>query len=142
MYGRKFYIWRSYIQEYCWHCALCERQADMKISPLYIKALHWLPVNYRIDFKITLLTYKALHDLALWHTGNILQIYHPRRTLKSAGSNLLLISRVRVTMFGRRSFHYGAPTLWNQLPGKLKLQHSISTFIAILKNNFFGIASS
>ena len=27
-----------------------------------LHSLHWLPVNYRVQFKICLLTYKALHE--------------------------------------------------------------------------------
>ena len=27
-----------------------------------LRSLHWLPVNYRVHFKICLLTYKALHE--------------------------------------------------------------------------------
>ena len=33
------------------------------ITPL-LRALHWLPVAYRIVFKILLLTFKAIHQLA------------------------------------------------------------------------------
>ena len=31
------------------------------ISPV-LSSLHWLPVKFRIEFKIILLTYKALND--------------------------------------------------------------------------------
>ena len=33
------------------------------ITP-WLRALHWLPVAYRIVFKILLLTFKAIHKLA------------------------------------------------------------------------------
>ena len=33
------------------------------ITPL-LKSLHWLPVKYRIVFKIILITFEAIHDLA------------------------------------------------------------------------------
>ncbi len=33
------------------------------ITPI-LKSLHWLPVRFRVDFKIIMLTYKALHGLA------------------------------------------------------------------------------
>ena len=29
--------------------------------------LHWLPVSFRFNFKILLLTFKAIHELALYH---------------------------------------------------------------------------
>ena len=33
------------------------------ITPV-LASLHWLPVKARVDFKVLLLTYKALHELA------------------------------------------------------------------------------
>ena len=33
------------------------------ITPV-LRKLHWLPVKYRINFKILLLTFKALHGIA------------------------------------------------------------------------------
>ncbi len=35
------------------------------ISPV-LSTLHWLPIKHRIDFKILLMTYKALNGLAQW----------------------------------------------------------------------------
>ena len=35
------------------------------VTPL-LKSLHWLPVKYRIIFKVLLITFKAIHGLALW----------------------------------------------------------------------------
>ncbi len=32
---------------------------------LVLSTLHWLPIKHRIDFKIFLITYKALNGLAL-----------------------------------------------------------------------------
>ena len=37
------------------------------ISPVLVR-LHWLPVSYRIRFKVLLLTYKALNDLSPEYT--------------------------------------------------------------------------
>ena len=48
---------------------------------LKLVSLHWLPVKYRIDFKICLFTFKALHGLALSYLTNLL-------TTKTNGSSL------------------------------------------------------
>ena len=105
------------------------------ISPA-IKALHWLPKRYRIDFRIITLTYNALNELVPSYIRKILQIYHSARTLRSTGSNLLLTARVRFKTFGRRSYHYAAPALRNQLSTKLRNCHSISSFKSILSYQF------
>ncbi len=35
-------------------------QENMIILPPILQSLHWLPIKYRISYKILLLTYKAL----------------------------------------------------------------------------------
>src|SRR4029434_3953593 len=44
-------------------CKLTRTKRYEHISPV-LASLHWLPVKSRIDFKVLLLTYKALNDLA------------------------------------------------------------------------------
>ena len=51
------------------------------ITPL-LRALHWLPVAYRIVFKILLLTFKAIHKLAPTYISELV-------SLKDTGSTIL-----------------------------------------------------
>ena len=62
-------------------------------SPLLTSysALHWLPVAFRIDFKVVLLTYKALNGLGPNCITNSLINYLPSRTLRSSAAGLLEI---------------------------------------------------
>ncbi|TWW64251.1 hypothetical protein D4764_03G0012590 [Takifugu flavidus] len=53
------------------------------ITPV-LASLHWLPVKFRIIFKILLLTYKVLRGLA----------HHPNRPLHSQNAGLLVVPRV------------------------------------------------
>uniref|UniRef100_A0AAR2KJT6 Reverse transcriptase domain-containing protein n=1 Tax=Pygocentrus nattereri TaxID=42514 RepID=A0AAR2KJT6_PYGNA len=55
------------------------------ISPV-LSALHWLPVKFRIDYKILLLTYKALNGLAPQYLSELLSYYEPSRLLRSQGA--------------------------------------------------------
>ncbi|KAF7648422.1 hypothetical protein LDENG_00157170, partial [Lucifuga dentata] len=48
------------------------------ISPI-LKSLRWLPVSFRIDFKILLLVFKALHGLAPRYVSEMLSVYEPVR---------------------------------------------------------------
>ncbi len=50
------------------------------ITPL-LKELHWLPVDFRIHFKILCFTYKALHGLALTYLADQIVQYEPVRSL-------------------------------------------------------------
>ncbi len=46
------------------------------ISPV-LSTLHWLPIKHCIDFKILLITYKALNGLAPQYLSELLSHYSP-----------------------------------------------------------------
>ncbi len=70
------------------------------ISPV-LSTLNWLPIKHRIDFKILLITYKALNGLAY-----LLSHYSPPRPLRSQNSGYLTIPRIPKSTAGGRSFSY------------------------------------
>ena len=43
------------------------------VTPL-LKSLHWLPVKYRIIFKVLLITFKAIHDLTPVYISELISI--------------------------------------------------------------------
>lgn len=64
------------------------------ISPI-LKALHWLPVSSRINFKILVLTFRALHGQAPPYISDLIQPYTPARALRSVDQNLLMVPCTR-----------------------------------------------
>ncbi len=52
------------------------------ITPM-LQSLHWLPIKFRISYKILLLAYKALNDLAPAYLTNLLSRYNPTRSLRN-----------------------------------------------------------
>ena len=105
------------------------------ITPILFN-LHWLPVNYRIIFKILLITYKALNDLAPSYVRDLLTPYTPSRQLRSSSKDLLSIPHFNLKTYGARSFSVAAPTLWNTLPSDIKNSSSVSLFKHKLKRSF------
>ncbi len=85
------------------------------ISPV-LSTLHWLPIKHCIDFKILLITYKAINGLATKYLSELLSDYSPSRLLRSQNSGHLIIPRISKSTAGGRSFFYLAPKLWNNLP--------------------------
>ena len=59
-----------------------------------LASLHWLPVQYRIDFNMLVLTYKALNVLAPSYLQELLTPHLPNRTLRSQYAGLLVVPRV------------------------------------------------
>ena len=85
------------------------------ITPV-LQALYWLPVQYRVQYKLLLLTFKALRGLAPPYISELLEPYTPSRQLRSAGQHLLVVPKTRYVTVGDRSFTKAAPVLWNSLP--------------------------
>lgn len=52
--------------------------------------LHWLPIEYRVQFKVLLFVYKSLTGLGLNYLSDLLSHYQTNRPLRS--SNTLLLS--------------------------------------------------
>lgn len=106
------------------------------VSPV-LQSLHWLPVHERIIYKVLLLTFKALHELAPSYLSDLLTVYTPSRALRSQSKNLLSIPQTRLKSFGDRAFCKAAPTLWNSLPLDIRSCKSVATFKSKLKTYLF-----
>ena len=109
------------------------------ITPI-LKSLHWLPVCFRIDFKILLLVFKALNGLSPSYLSDLLLNYEPSRTLRSSDRGLLLIPKIRSKTHGEAAFYYYAPRLWNSLPEDLRAAASVDIFKSKLKTHLFSLA--
>ncbi|KAF7245038.1 3-hydroxyisobutyryl-CoA hydrolase, mitochondrial [Varanus komodoensis] len=54
-----------------------------------LRQLHWLPIEARAQFKLLVMTYKALNGLGPGYLNERLRPYMPDRPLRSAGESLL-----------------------------------------------------
>jgi len=106
-----------------------------------LKQLHWLPVKWRIKFKIATLTFKALETGQPPYLVQQLCAYTPTRALRSSTSKLLQVPRTNLR-FGSRSFCASTPTLWNSLPRSVRFCESLTTFRKHLKKFYFQSAFS
>ena len=109
------------------------------ITPV-LKKLHWLPMRQRIQFKILLVTYKALNDKAPSYIRDLLHPYEPTRSLRSSCKNLLSVPVTRLKTFGDRAFEKVAPKLWNGLPESIRLCKSVDSFKKQLKSHLMNTA--
>ncbi len=114
------------------------RKYDHIIQILH--SLHWLPIKFRMSYKILLLAYKALNDLAPAYLTNFLSRYNPTRSLRSQNSVLLVVPRIAKSTKGGRTFSYLAPKLWNSLPDNVRGSDTLSLFKSRLKTHLFSQA--
>ena len=75
-----------------------------------LRSLHWLPVKYRVHFKICLLTYKALHEEQPVYLRSLIATSLPSRSLRSNRGITLSVPRIR-TNTGARAFSSCVPSL-------------------------------
>ena len=111
------------------------------ITPV-LKSLHWLPVRFRIMYKINLMTFKSLNGHGPVYVKDLISMYQPSRTLRSSSHGLLSVPRFKLQTFGGRSFSVGAPTLWNALPVALRCEQDLIKFRSQLKTFYFKKAFS
>ncbi len=69
------------------------------ISPV-LAALHWLPVDFRIQYKVLIMVFKGLHGLAPEYISCLLQQHCVTRPLRSSQSLFLHVPRSRLKTKG------------------------------------------
>ena len=102
--------------------------------------LHWLPVRYRILFKIAAITYKVLSTNQPAYLRELLEYQQTNCRLRSRSLHLLKVPKSKLKQAGDRSFAVASPTVWNSLPHEVKASPSIETFRKKLKTHLFRIA--
>ena len=108
-------------------------------TPL-LKELHWLPIKYRIDYKVLIITFKALNGLSPNYISDLLHPYEPARTLRSRNSKLLSPQPFKCKTYGGRAFTVAAPSLWNDIPLSLRSITEMEAFKKALKTHFYRLA--
>jgi len=78
-----------------------------------LKQLHWLPLEWRIQFKLG--TFKALHTGRPPYLTDLLQHHQSTRSLRLSSSHQLFVPQHNLS-FGSRAFRFSAPWIWNKLP--------------------------
>jgi hypothetical protein len=97
------------------------------ITPI-LRELHWLPVAYKIKYKVNMLSFKSLRGLAPTYLQELFVPYIPTRLLRSQGQGLLTVPRFKRQTVGGRAFATQGASLWNELPPDLRNEQSLNVF--------------
>ena len=106
------------------------------VTPI-LRELHWLPISYRSDFKILLMTYKMLNGMAPESLSSLIYKYEPQRYLRSANENFLVRPAIPKNRYGHRALSSSSPFLWNSLPSAIRQAKSTEAFKTMVKTHFF-----
>jgi hypothetical protein len=117
---------------------ISRKQKYDHITPV-LRDLHWLPVRERIEYKILLLTYQAIHNLTPPYVKNMLMPCENEHTmsLRSFSNQHLAAPRTKMVSYGDRTFSSAAPKFWNVLPGYIKETNSLDKFKTLLKTHLY-----
>ena len=99
-----------------------------------LQKLHWLPVKFRVEFKIICLVQWCIQNQAPDYLRNLLTLLPVCRAgLRSEVSNTfnLTILKVEMETFVVRAFSIKGPILWDQLPNCIQ---EIGDFISFKKH--------
>ena len=104
------------------------------ITPALID-LQWLPVTFRVQFKLLLFVYKALRNQSPPYIKDLLSL--KQAAIRSSAQSLLFVPKVNCSTLGDRAFAHAAPVLWNSLPLTIKTSSSLAIFKKQLKTFLF-----
>ena len=109
------------------------RSAHVTPNPM-LHSLPWLPIEQRIEYKLSLLCFKIISHQAPIYLSELLHLYTPSRRLHSStDTRVFRIPSFRTKPRGQRSFSYQAPVIWNLLPVSDRHSTSVSSFKSSLK---------
>ena len=134
-------FWHNYVHCYdnsSQQLQLIQNAATKAIVGLYkydhlgntLKELHWLPISYRIKFKVLLLVYKCINGMGPVYLTSMFKF-------ANFTHNIQLIEPRILSQYGERSFQKAGPKMWNELPLDIKTCNSLESFKVALKTYLF-----
>ena len=109
------------------------------VTPL-LKQLHWLPIEYRIKYKIVLIVYKCLHEMGPVYLTSLLTGYHPGTSMCLRSDKEELLDNKRTAKgYGDRAFAKSGLELWNALPLNIRNSSSVTAFKSSIKTHYYKI---
>ena len=85
-----------------------------------LESLHWLPIFYRINFKMCCVTHRALFLCELFYLSTLLTYRSNTHSLRSTSFSSLLLPYFNEKSNGFRTFSYAASFLWNLIPNSVR----------------------
>ena len=106
-----------------------------------LRSLHWLPVRARTEYKISTLCYRSRDSSVPAYLSDLLSVYQPSRSLRSADAGLMTVPRIKLNKYGKCAFSYIGPVTWNSPPPPppkpLRDAPSLPSFKSSLKTFLF-----
>ena len=112
------------------------------ITPV-LRELHWLPVQFRIQFKLIIITFKVIKGQGPIYLQELVRLQQSGAySLRSSNKGLMLQipNVISKKTLGDRAYMCAAPKLWNSLPCHVRNESDFNKFKILLKTYLFNLA--
>lgn len=92
-----------------------------------------------MQFKILLITYKALHSHPLSYTEELIHPHPPHRALRPEGTGLLVTFKGSKDTSGGRSFRFLAASLWTHLLASVQGTNTVTVIKLTVRDNSLSV---
>ena len=126
-------------------CRVATRSSKSSHITPQLKKLHWLPVRYRVQFKIGLIIYKILNQ---GQPVYLRELFHPYSSSRNTRQSTPKFKFLQIPTFDHRvhksikhfsnSFSHYVPVLWNSFPFHVRNSPSVASFRKHLKTHLFS----
>ena len=126
-------------------CRVVTRSSKFSHIIPQLNKLHWLPVRYRVQFKIGLITYKILTQGQPVYLRGLI---HPYTSFRNTRRSTPKLKFLHTPTFDHRvhksikhfsnSFSHYAPAFWNSFPLHVRNNPSVASFRKHLKIHLFS----
>ena len=103
----------------------------------YLKKAHFLPIKFRIQYKMCLITFKILNGLSPDYLLDLVQLYIPKRAHLRSDCDRY---RLQLPSKYSNTISYKMTMSWNGLPYTLRAMESLAVFKKYLKTYFYNVA--
>ena len=126
--------------DYCMHIVF--ELGTRKHVTASLLQLHWLPVRWRVQFKLCCLMHSIFHGRCPDYLSNIVRpvdLSRSRAGLRSSSTTNFAMPQLR-TKCGERAFSHAGPAAWNALPEDMRAVSDSVLFRKRLKTHLFSLA--
>ena len=106
------------------------------ITP-YLKKVHFLPVKYRVDFKIALHVFKYFQCMTPDYLRDIIKPKVSVSSLRCYDDCFLLEEPFTKLAYKQKGFSFSAPHVWNKLPYDIRCITNVDQFKTELKTFYY-----
>ena len=114
------------------------KERQRHISP-YLRKLHFLPVYYRIRFKIASMVFKSVNNIGPGYISDMISISTEKSHGIRKNDDCFLLCKPPAPRYNKTNgaFSLSAPEVWNALPYGIRSLNNLTIFKKALKTHYF-----